>query len=328
MELSCACKGIRFCKESSNFLYLTYCNKCSRSYLLDGPRKKQCENHCNGFILDGVVVLDNFITEEEENDLLNKIGESVWVESQSGRRKQDYGVKVNFKKKSIKFKHFTGLPNYSRYLVERLHKQMRTDGKIFKDFFPVELCNLEYLPERGAAIVPHLDDSWLWGERLVLLNLASETKMTFTLPFESPGYDDEWVEYKKFAQENFDFTKASLPPSIAVPLHRRALLIMSGKARFVWYHAINREDITARRLSLTMRELSDEYLPPYSMLRHYAVCPEDTANTNNDKIETSKITDNQKLGLELIKVAFSFSGITVGDTVRMTAKTPNCINAK
>ncbi|VDN96032.1 unnamed protein product [Rodentolepis nana] len=323
MVLTCGCKG-----EFSNYLCLTFCNKCSRSYVLDGPDKEQCENHSNGFILDGVIVLDNFISEREENDLLNKIEESIWVESQSGRRKQDYGVKVNFKKKTIKFKHFTGLPNYSRYLVERLHKQMRTDGKIFKDFFPVELCNLEYLPERGAAIVPHQDDSWLWGERLVVLNLASETKMTFTLPPESPSYHEEWVEYKKFAEGNFDSSKASLPPSIAVPLHRRDLLIMSGKARFTWYHAINREDIIARRLSLTLRELSDEYLPPYSMLRHYAICPEDITNTNNDKVETSKVTDNQKLGLELIKVAFSFSGISVGEAARTTVKTPDCINAK
>lgn len=259
---------------------------------------------------------------------------------------------MNFKKKSVRFKYFTGLPNYSRYLVERLHKRMRTNGKTFKDFFPVELCNLEYLPERGAAIVPHLDDSWLWGERLVLLNLASETKLTFTLLFDSPGYDEEWTKYKKFAETNFDSSQvktyyvcrhiirklydynlfrilqASLPPSIAVPLHRRSLLIMTGKARFTWYHAINREDITARRLSLTMRELSNEYLPPYSVIRQYAVCAEDiTINTDNVETETPKMTESQKLGLELIKIASGFSGMSVGDTMRMTVQTSNDINA-
>ncbi|VUZ56320.1 unnamed protein product, partial [Hymenolepis diminuta] len=310
--------------EFGEILCLTYCDKCSRSYLSDCPESKRCENHSYGFILDGVTVLSNFITEEEENDLLNRIEESLWVESQSGRRKQDYGVKVNFKKKSVKFKYFTGLPNYSRYLVERLHKRMRTNGKTFKDFFPVELCNLEYLPERGAAIVPHLDDSWLWGERLVLLNLASETELTFTLLSNSPGYDEEWAKYKMFAETNFDFSQGNLPPSIAVPLHRRSLLIMTGKARFTWCHSINREDITARRLSLTMRELSNEYLPPHSMIRQYAVCAEDiTINTDNVETETSEITESQRIGLELIKIASNFSGTSVGDTMRMTVQTPN-----
>lgn len=81
---------------------------------------------------------------------------------------------------------------------------MRTNGNKFKDFFPVELCNLEYVPERGSAIVPHLDDSWLWGERLVLLNLESETKMTFTLPSTSPGYNEEITSYKEWAASNLN----------------------------------------------------------------------------------------------------------------------------
>lgn len=114
---------------------------------------------------------------------------------------------MNFKKKRISLKYFTGLPDYSRFLVERLHQRMRASGCEFKDFFPVELCNLEYLPERGASIVPHLDDSWLWGERLVLLNLASETKMTFTLPPTSPLYNEEWPKFKKFAEMNFSSSR-------------------------------------------------------------------------------------------------------------------------
>ncbi|KAM7537328.1 hypothetical protein Aperf_G00000071871 [Anoplocephala perfoliata] len=260
------------------------------------------------------MVINNFITEGEEISLIKRIDESPWLLSQSGRSKQDYGAKVNFKKQRISLRCFTGLPEYSRFLVERLHQQMRANGGEFKVFFPVELCNLEYLPERGASIVPHLDDSWLWGERLVLLNLASETKMTFTLPPTSPGYDEEWAKYKKFAEMNFDSSRASLPPSIAVLLPRRSLLIMSGKARFTWYHSVDREDITTRRLSLTMRELSNEYMPPYAAIKQYAIYQEINRDTNDiDGTCIPEMTENQKLGLELIKIASCYSGVCVAN---------------
>ena len=51
---------------------------------------------------------------------------------------QDYGPKVNFKKKKLKCGVFSGLPAYSQWLVERVWKQPS-----LADFMPVELCNLE-----------------------------------------------------------------------------------------------------------------------------------------------------------------------------------------
>lgn len=59
-------------------------------YLYDFPDKKQCENHIIGFELDGLRVIDNFLTEEEEIGLIDRIDESPWLLSQSGRSKQVY----------------------------------------------------------------------------------------------------------------------------------------------------------------------------------------------------------------------------------------------
>jgi len=101
------------------------------------------------------------------------------------------------------------------------------------DFFPIELCNLEYVPERGSAIDPHLDDSWLWGERLVTINLLSDTFLSFTSDTEQ----------------------------LLVPQPRRSLIVVSGSARHIWKHSINREHIVSRRLSITLRELSAIFLP-------------------------------------------------------------------
>jgi hypothetical protein len=61
---------------------------------------------------------------------------------------QDYGPKVNFKRKKLKVADFTGLPEYSKYIYEKMRKM-----DILSDFTPVELCNLEYSSERGSSII-------------------------------------------------------------------------------------------------------------------------------------------------------------------------------
>ncbi len=116
---------------------------------------------------------------------------------------QDYGAKVNFKKKKVKLGVFTGLPAYSQYLVERLQNKLKQKNPESADFHPVELCNLEYVPDRGSAIVPHWDDRWLWGDRLVLLNLLSDTGMPVTRPSYTSDTErdsrEEWKKYHAFS---------------------------------------------------------------------------------------------------------------------------------
>jgi hypothetical protein len=44
----------------------------------------------------------------------------------------------------------------------------------------VEVNVLEYDQERGSNIAPHMDDLWLWGERIFGINLLAETVITFS----------------------------------------------------------------------------------------------------------------------------------------------------
>merc|ERR1712129_501729 len=46
---------------------------------------------------------------------------------------------------------------------------------------------------------------------------------------------------------------------VDVPLPRRSLLVFSGAARYEWEHAILESSVAARRVSLTVRELSTEH---------------------------------------------------------------------
>ncbi|RUS89757.1 hypothetical protein EGW08_002460 [Elysia chlorotica] len=274
MEKSCGCKGIRSCrlceecetgplhsdKENVTLSLYNFCLDCQRAWSTkndmscgfpsDSAVEKQrvddrcaaetqeasrscpniCDHTCQSPInFSGVSVIRNFVTKDEEAALCEAIYGTDFVNSQSGRRKQDFGPKVNFKRKKLKLAAFTGLPSYSRFLYDRM--KQRTE---LSDFDPVELCNLEYCSERGAHIDPHFDDAWLWGERLVTLNLISDSTLSFT--------------------------SDKLPSSeVRVPMPLLSLVIVEGAARHCWKHGISRGDITGRRLAMTFRELSDEF---------------------------------------------------------------------
>ena len=137
---------------------------------------------------------------------------------------------MNFKLRKAQLGHFTGLPAFSKSLVS----SMQACVPDLTTFNPVELCNLEYCPERGSTIAPHMDDSWIWGPRLVTITLLSSTVMTFT--------------------------NLSASMEIHIPLPKRSLLVVQGAARYEWLHSIKREHIVGRRVGITLRELSDEFL--------------------------------------------------------------------
>ena len=44
----------------------------------------------------------------------------------------------------------------------------------------MEVNVLEYDQERGSNIAPHIDDLWLWGERIFGINLMADTAITFS----------------------------------------------------------------------------------------------------------------------------------------------------
>ncbi|RDD36482.1 Alpha-ketoglutarate-dependent dioxygenase alkB-like protein 4 [Trichoplax sp. H2] len=275
-QLVCGCKGIRTCliceKQGKSFNQhqstsqenvdrYFYCNQCHLTYrysyspLADGDgAKANCDNHATnlGPQINGIKVVNNFVTLEEESKMVTKIDLSTWTTSQSGRKKQDFGPKVNFKRRKLKVGNFNGLPSYCRYIINRMamHDECKN---LMTDFLPVELCNLDYSPDRGSAIDPHFDDFWIWGNRLVSVNLLSDTILTLS-------------------KDTFE---------VDVPMPRRSLLILYGDARNVWKHAIKRQNIHSRRVCMTFRELSNEFLPG---------------------------GEQEELGTKLLHVALSFDG--------------------
>ena len=190
------------------------------------------------------MVVPNFLSSNEEASLVEEIDSCQWKKSQSGRCKQDYGPKVNFKKQKIKLSTFKGLPPYISNVICKMKKLA-----FLNDFEIVEQCNLEYVPERGSQIEPHFDDDWLWGERLVTLNMLSDTWFTMTYP------SSEMCSLRSYSSEEFDVSlisdinKSDMSDNkqlafdltkVKIPLQRRSLVVLYGPARHKWKHAIER----------------------------------------------------------------------------------------
>nr|XP_012614536.1 alpha-ketoglutarate-dependent dioxygenase alkB homolog 4 isoform X2 [Microcebus murinus] len=226
------------------------------------------------------MLIEDFVTREEEAEMVRLMDLEPWKLSQSGRRKQDYGPKVNFRKQKLKTSGFQGLPSFSREVVRRMGLYPGLEG-----FRPVEQCNLDYCPERGSAIDSHLDDAWLWGERLVSLNLLSPTVLSMCrevpgslLLCSAPSATPEALVDSVIAPSRSVLCQEV---EVAIPLPRRSLLVLTGAARHQWKHAIHRRHIKARRVCATFRELSAEFCPGGRQ---------------------------QELGHELLQIALSFQG--------------------
>ncbi|VDN34240.1 unnamed protein product [Gongylonema pulchrum] len=199
-------------------------------------------------VVPGLHVVPDFLDEKEEEDLVRAIDQTDWILSQSGRRKQDYGPRVNFKRKKVKMDRFHGMPAYTDLILNRMKS---ISSELFGSYQPFELCNLEYRDDRWSAIEMHADDTWIWGNRLISVNLLSDSVLTFA--------NDE---------------KSLL---IYVPLPRRTMVCMADEIRYSWKHAVFHEHICGRRIALTMREPSDafrdENTPPVTdMDTAYALC--------------------------------------------------------
>ena len=141
------------------------------------------------FEFRGVTVMPGLVTSTEEQRLLEAIEDAGWKQSQSGRRKQEYGPRVNFKAQTVRLDEAEepGAARAAPLLQLVLSALQRcgsgapaTASGPLAGFEPAEVSVLEYDPARGAAIEPHVDDAWVWGERIAGLSLAADAVMTFS----------------------------------------------------------------------------------------------------------------------------------------------------
>lgn len=111
---------------------------------------------------------------------------------------------------------------------------------MLRDFQTIEQCTLEYDPLRGASIDPHIDDCWIWGERIVTVNVMGDSVLTMT-PYR--GSDAKYnlkstAEYSITCKSlKFDERKKEHIEDINVrlPMPEGSLMVLYGAARYSFY---------------------------------------------------------------------------------------------
>lgn len=212
-----------------------FCPICGdRAWRDEDHQLHYTESGVDSVNIGGVTVITDFIDEREEKLLVQLIDtHKPWTPSQEGRAKQDYGPKISFLKRKVSVGDFAGFPEFANNLFTRMQT---IQDQLLDDFVPVEFCILEYTPERGSYIRPHYDDKWIWGDRLITVNLLSETILRLTREYKIPPYE------------------------ILIKMPARSLIVIQGEARYDWHHSISRYDIKARRIAMTWREFSEEIM--------------------------------------------------------------------
>lgn len=165
--------------------------------------------------------IPDFISGDDEKELLGKIGQEKWLMDLK-RRVQHYGYRYDYTARSIDAKDKLGdLPAWANAVIEKLTK---APEPVFQQT-PDQIIVNEYEPEQGIA--PHTDRN-CFGPVLASLSLGGECTMKLKNP----------------ADKSQDFT---------VCLKPRSLIFFRGESREKWQHGLRLSKKAERRVSLTFR---------------------------------------------------------------------------
>lgn len=176
-------------------------------------------------LIEGLVVIPDFISTELELKLVEMLDSNVW-EDDLKRRVQHFGHRYDYYNKSRRGK-VESIP----YELECLKYMILKTGKYSEE--PNQVIVNEYVS--GQGIASHIDCTRNFHGPICTLSLLDTWNMKFVR-------DDEKLE---------------------IPLFRRSLVIMDGPARTEWTHGIptRKNDIIdgakkarSRRISITFRQ--------------------------------------------------------------------------
>ena len=171
--------------------------------------------------MEGLTLIEETITEAEENELIEYINFQEW-NTELSRRVQHYGYKFPELYTMTSLVPGNPIPSIIMPLIQKLNKLLN------KEFDQI-IIN-EY--KRGQGINQHIDKVDLFGDTIVSLSLGSRTVMDF------------------YNIQNEEIISMELPV--------RSLLILQGEARYIWRHGIkgkNNDNGIPRgtRISITFR---------------------------------------------------------------------------
>lgn len=184
-----------------------------------------------GDVIDGLRLIDEWISADEASSLLAAIDGEAWRADLS-RRVQHYGWRYDYRARSIDASMRLGpLPPWAEALADRVEREGLSAR-------PEQVIVNEYEP--GQGIAAHVDCVPCFGPVVLSLSLGSACTM--------------------------DLRRDGAAPR-AITLAPRSLLALSGEARLAWKHGIaaRKSDVIdgvrvarGRRVSVTFRTVTIE----------------------------------------------------------------------
>jgi alkylated DNA repair dioxygenase AlkB len=245
-------------------------------------------------IVPDLLFIENFVTQEEEEDLMNFLDSQPWNEGPTlptspfdpcssstsssssssnspfsiGRRVQHYGFAFNYKTRIVDPNQPLGfLPSAFDFILNRLPTPFRPD----------QITVNEYLP--GQGIASHVDTHSAFEDGITSLSLCSSVVMDFECLLSSSTSQSPSTSVS--SSNYVSGTRVQVEPCAAIKnqlLPARSLLVMVGESRYAWKHGIayRRTDNIAgrivprtRRVSLTLRKIRT---PPFCYCKYPLFC--------------------------------------------------------
>ncbi|XP_076340827.1 tRNA (carboxymethyluridine(34)-5-O)-methyltransferase alkbh8 [Tachypleus tridentatus] len=193
-----------FQQEFKHSFYLSYVDKVPH----------HVNPYESGLLPSGLILLENFLTEEEEQVLLeldeeieDKVNNTdVCQQSLKHRQVKHYGFEFNYRTNDVDKDHPLKEP-IPTICTQHLCRIQDITGLFPK--LPDQLTVNKYLP--GQGIPPHIDTHSAFEDGIISLSLGSQIVMDFQNP----------------SGEH-----------VPVLLPRRSALIMTGESRYLWSHGI------------------------------------------------------------------------------------------
>ncbi|KAJ4759014.1 RNA-binding (RRM/RBD/RNP motifs) family protein [Rhynchospora pubera] len=209
--------------------------------------------------IPGIHLMHEFITLEEEKELLKAVDERPW-KSLAKRRVQHYGYEFLYEIRNVDSKQFLGeLPSFVSHILQKIVSFPGlgdTSSKL------VDQLTVNEYP-CGVGLSPHIDTHSAFDDLIFSLSLAGSCIMEFRQYTEG-----SWNSPASSVVDAEELTKSAKPSNCtrkAVFLPPRSMLLMSGEGRYAWHHYIPHHKVDmigdrsvrrgSRRVSFTFRKV-------------------------------------------------------------------------
>nr|AKM76733.1 RNA-binding (RRM/RBD/RNP motifs) family protein [Melianthus villosus] len=206
--------------------------------------------------IDGLYLWHDFVSAEEERELLAAIDDRPWT-CLAKRRVQHYGYEFCYQTRNVDTrKHLGGLPPFMSAILKRISSLSDLDNatNIVLDQLTVN----EYPP--GVGLSPHIDTHSAFEGLIFSLSLAGPCIMEFRRYLGGAWLPKGVADTER---EDSDNHPNVIRKSIFLP--PRSILLLSDEARYAWHHYIPHHKIdivndsairrASRRVSFTLRKV-------------------------------------------------------------------------